>query len=172
MRGAGPDLVSAGPSSRRFAGGPTQQWRARCVGGARSNGGTGRPRPAAWEWLHRVKAWPVLTGRRRRRLWASLSSLEASSGIFTPLLPDQVLRVKAQILLQGRAVSSSSTPFPSLGRRLEEFDPFGASYDWTCTVASVATTTVVSNVGGAALVVVVGSSSPACPWECLDCPVP
>ncbi|XBI17940.1 hypothetical protein VPH35_059853 [Triticum aestivum] len=87
MRGAGPDLVSAGPSSRRFAGGPTQQWRARCVGGARSNGGTGRPRPAAWEWLHRVKAWPVLTGRRRRRLWASLSSLEALSGIFTASTP-------------------------------------------------------------------------------------
>ena len=77
--------------------------------------------------------------------------------------------MKAQILLQGRALASSSTTFPSLGRRLEDFDPFGASYDWTCTVASVATMTAVSNVGGVALVVVVGSSSPACPWVCLDC---
>ena len=123
----------------------------------------------AGEWLLRVKAWPVLTGRRRRRPWASLSSLEASSGISKPLLSDQVLRVKTQILLQGRAVASSSTSFPSLGRRLEDFDPFGASYDWTCTVTSVATMTAVSNVEGVALVMVVGSSSPTCPWECLDC---
>ena len=76
--------------------------------------------------------------------------------------------MKAQILLQGRAVASSSTSFPSLGRRLEDFDPFGASYDWTCTVASVATMTAVSIVGGLALVVVVGYSSPACSWKCLD----
>nr|BAK07366.1 predicted protein [Hordeum vulgare subsp. vulgare] len=32
MRGAGSDLVSAGPSSRRKAGGSAQQWRARWVG--------------------------------------------------------------------------------------------------------------------------------------------
>ena len=32
-------------------------------------------------------AWPVLAGRRRRRSWASLSSLEASSGIFTASTP-------------------------------------------------------------------------------------
>ena len=76
--------------------------------------------------------------------------------------------MKTQILLQGRAVASSSTSFPSLGHRLEDFDPFGASYSWTCRVAYVAMMTVVCNVGGVALVVVVGSSSPACPWVCLD----
>ncbi|KAM3211832.1 hypothetical protein ACQJBY_065134 [Aegilops geniculata] len=116
-----------------------------------------------------MKAWPVLAGRRPRRLWASLSSLEASSGITQPDLPDQVFRVKTQILLQGRAVASSSTSFPSLGHRLEDFDPFGASNNWTRTVVSVATMTTVSNVGGVALVVVVGSSSLACSWVCLDC---
>ena len=70
--------------------------------------------------------------------------------------------MKAKILLQDRAVASSSTSFPSLGRRLEDFDPFGASYDWTCTMVSVATMTAVSIVEGVALLVVVGSS-PACP---------
>ncbi|XBI31521.1 hypothetical protein VPH35_055077 [Triticum aestivum] len=59
----------------------------------------------------------------------------------------------------GLAVVSSSTLFPSLGRRLEDFDPFGASYNSTCTVASVATMTAVSNVGGVTLVMVVGPSS-------------
>ena len=32
-------------------------------------------------------AWPVLADRQRRRSWASLSSLEASSGIFTASTP-------------------------------------------------------------------------------------
>lgn len=36
-------------------------------------------------------------------------------------------------------------------------------------VASVATMMAVYNAGGVALAVVLGSSSPACPWECLDC---
>ena len=62
--------------------------------------------------LLRVKAWPVLAGRRRRRLWASLFSLEASSRRPAhPHLPDQDLQAKAKILLQGRAAAASSTSF-------------------------------------------------------------
>lgn len=66
-------------------------------------------------------------------------------------------------------MASSSTSFPSLGRRLEDFDTSGASYDWTRTGAPMATMTAVSNVRGVVLVMVVGSASPACPWVCLDC---
>jgi hypothetical protein len=47
-----------------------------------------------------AKVWPVLAGRRPRRSWASLSFLEALSRRSTnPLLPDQVLQVKAKILV-------------------------------------------------------------------------
>lgn len=50
--------------------------------------------------LLRAKVWPVLAGRRRRRLWASLSFLEAPSRrSANPLLPDRVLQVKAKILM-------------------------------------------------------------------------
>lgn len=85
------------------------------------------------------------------------------------MLMDHVLRVKAHIPMQGRAMASSSASFPYYGVVLKLLIPSGASYDWTCTVPCVATMMVMSNIGGMVLVVVVDSSSAKCLWSCLDC---
>lgn len=98
MRGAGPDLIFAGPSSKGLlvalhSGGVLAMWGVRGPMEVRVDLGLLRGSGCSGESLG------VLTGQRRRHLRALLSFLETSLGISDPVLPDQVLRVKALILL-------------------------------------------------------------------------
>ncbi|XP_044972734.1 uncharacterized protein LOC123440230 [Hordeum vulgare subsp. vulgare] len=90
-------------------------------GYAWSSGGTGRPRPTACEWVHRVKAWPMLAGRRLPR--ASLFSLEASFGFFTAYAHGSCSSGESPHPDAGSGDGVVFSVVPLLRRRLEALDP-------------------------------------------------